>query len=114
MKASPKPDVGYKCGAMPDYTLPSRTVDSKSRSYLEAVSTRPTQSMNVIMTDVVRTSGDSGGKDGPINHSDTNSQRTSQGSANEGEGLPMVPLAVRGPADTLAERSDLEGPLKVL
>ena len=103
-----------KCGAMPDYSLPSRIVDSKSRSYLEAVSTRPTQSMNVIMTDVVRTSGDSGGKDGPINHSDTNSQRTSQGSVDEGESLLMVPLAVSGPADALTARSDLEGPLKVI
>ena len=103
-----------KCGAMPDYSLPSRIVDSKSRSYLEAVSTRPTQSMNVIMTDVVRTSRDSGDKDGPIKHSDTNSQRTSQGNADEGESLPMVPLAMRGPTDTLTERSGLEGPLKVI
>ena len=83
-------------------------------SYLEAVSTRPSQSMNVIMTDVVRTSRGSGGKDGPIKHSDTNSRRTSQGNADEGESLPMVPLAASGPADTLTERSDLEGPLKVI
>ena len=103
-----------KCGAMPDYSLPSRIVDSKSRSYLEAVSTRPTQSMNVIMTDVVRTSRDSGDKDGPIKHSDTNSQRTSQGNADEVESLPLVPLAVHGPTNTLTERSDLVDPLEVI
>ena len=83
-------------------------------SYLEAVSTRPTQSMNVVMTDAVRTSQDSGGKGGPITHRDTNSQRTSQGNVDEGESLPQVPLALLYPAVTISEGSDIVGLLEII
>ena len=103
-----------KCGAMPDYNLHSCNGDSKAISYLEAVSTRPNQSMNVVMTVAVRTPQDSGGKGGPMYHRDTNSQRTSQGNVDEGESLPQVPLALLGPAVTMSERSDLVGLLEII
>ncbi len=76
------------------------------------MATRPCQSMNVMIADVVRTSKDYDNKGEAITHRDTNNQKTSQGNADEGESLPLPTLAIHGPADTLTERSDLMGPLE--
>ena len=62
-----------KYGAMPDYSLSSCNGDSMAMSYLEAVSKRPNQSMNVVMSAMVRTSKDSGSDDGSTGHKNTNS-----------------------------------------
>ena len=47
--------------------------DSKAMSYLEAASTRPNQSMNVVMTDAIRAPQDSGSSAGSTSHKNTSS-----------------------------------------